>query len=161
MFCSLSKKLRFCAKLPTNRACGPVRRARRGIILNEKGVRHPFFKLFPRTLLLKVGAKPARPHGVAPRAHADLRPYHRFTTFRESPDMPEPIRTRMGSFSAIRAIHLRIETLRTGMSGTEARGHVRPHPKGRLAAMENPGELAPSQTISFGGFPQPHARCAP
>ena len=33
---SLSKKLRFCAKLPTNRACGPVRRARRGVILNEK-----------------------------------------------------------------------------------------------------------------------------
>lgn len=111
--------------------------------------------------IIKVGAKPARPHGVAPRAHADLRPYHRFTTFRESPDMPEPIRTRMGSFSASRAIHLRIETLRTGMSGTEARGHVRPHPKGRLAAMENPGEFAPSQTISFGGFPQPHARCAP
>ena len=27
--------------------------------------------------------------------------------------------------------------------------------------VENPGELAPSQTISFGGFPQPHARCAP
>ncbi|MBN3012309.1 hypothetical protein [Ruthenibacterium lactatiformans] len=48
----MSKKLRFCAKLPTNRAFGPVRRARRGIILNEKGVRHPFFKLFPRTLLL-------------------------------------------------------------------------------------------------------------
>ena len=34
--CSLSKKLRFCAKLPMNRACGPVRRARRGVILNEK-----------------------------------------------------------------------------------------------------------------------------
>ena len=26
---SLSKKLRFCAKLPANRACGPVRRVRR------------------------------------------------------------------------------------------------------------------------------------
>jgi hypothetical protein len=49
---SLSKKLRFCAKLPTNRAFGPVRRARRGVILNKKGVLHPFFKLFPRTLLL-------------------------------------------------------------------------------------------------------------
>jgi hypothetical protein len=49
---SLSKKLRFCAKLPTNRAFGPVRRARRGVILNEKGVHHPFFKLFPRTFLL-------------------------------------------------------------------------------------------------------------
>ena len=29
VFRSLSKKLRFCAKLPANRACGPVRRARR------------------------------------------------------------------------------------------------------------------------------------
>ena len=48
----MSKKLRFCAKLPTNRAFGPVRRARRGAILNEKGVHHPFFKLFPRTFLL-------------------------------------------------------------------------------------------------------------
>ena len=48
---SLAKKQRFSAKLPTNRACGPVRRARRGVILNEKGVLHPFFKLFPRTLL--------------------------------------------------------------------------------------------------------------
>ena len=45
------EKQRFSAKLPTNRACGPVRRARRGVILNEKGVLHPFFKLFPRTLL--------------------------------------------------------------------------------------------------------------
>ena len=41
-------------KLPTNRACGPVRRARRGVILNEKGVLHPFFKLFPRTFLLPL-----------------------------------------------------------------------------------------------------------
>ena len=30
---------------------GPVRRARRGVILNENGVYHPFFKLFPQTLL--------------------------------------------------------------------------------------------------------------
>ena len=37
-----------------NRACGPVRRARRGVILNEKGVLHPFFKLFPRTFLLPL-----------------------------------------------------------------------------------------------------------
>ena len=68
---SLSKKLRFCAKLPTNRACGPVRRARRGVILNEKRGSTPFGgirrvactllrkdawlchrQLFPRTLLL-------------------------------------------------------------------------------------------------------------
>ena len=51
---SLTKKLRFSVKLPTNRACGPVRRARRGVILNEKGVHHPFFKLFPRTFLLPL-----------------------------------------------------------------------------------------------------------
>ena len=51
---SLVKKLRCCAKLPTNRACGPVRRARRGVILNEKGVHHPFFKLFPQTFLLPL-----------------------------------------------------------------------------------------------------------
>ncbi|WP_270847772.1 hypothetical protein [Ruthenibacterium lactatiformans] len=49
---SLAGKPSFFAKLPTNRACGPVRRARRGVILNEKGVHHPFFKLFPRTFLL-------------------------------------------------------------------------------------------------------------
>ena len=69
--CSLSKKLRFCAKLPMNRACGPVRRARRGVILNEKRGSTPFGgirrvactllrkdawlchrQLFPRTLLV-------------------------------------------------------------------------------------------------------------
>ena len=49
---SLAQKRSFCAKLPTNRAFGPVRRARRGAILNEKGVHHPFFKLFSRTCLL-------------------------------------------------------------------------------------------------------------
>jgi hypothetical protein len=48
----LAKKRSFFAKLLTNRAFSPVRRARRGVILNEKGVLHPFFKLFPRTLPL-------------------------------------------------------------------------------------------------------------
>ena len=47
----LGEKAAFSAKLPTNRAYGPARRARRGVISNEKGVHHPFFKLFPRTLL--------------------------------------------------------------------------------------------------------------
>ena len=47
----LGEKAAFSAKLPTNRAYGPARRARRGVILNEKGVHHPFFKLFPRALL--------------------------------------------------------------------------------------------------------------
>ena len=61
MFCSLSKKLRFCAKLPTNRAFGPVRRARRGVILNEKGVHHPFLAAFAAWLALCC----AKMHGFA------------------------------------------------------------------------------------------------
>ena len=54
-------KLRFCAKLPTNRACGPVRRARRGVILNEKGVHHPFLAAFAAWLALCC----AKMHGFA------------------------------------------------------------------------------------------------
>jgi len=57
----LPKKLRFCAKLPTNRAFGPVRRARRGVILNEKGVHHPFLAAFAAWLALCC----AKMHGFA------------------------------------------------------------------------------------------------
>ena len=48
-------------KLPTNRAFGPVRRARRGVILNEKGVHHPFLAAFAAWLALCC----AKMHGFA------------------------------------------------------------------------------------------------
>ena len=94
--------------------------------------------LFTPFFTLKIGVKPARPHGVAPRAHADLRPYHRFTTFGESPDMPEPIRDRMGSFFCRTRPLPATPLLSEGMFGTGARARVRVHPEARLAAMENP-----------------------
>jgi hypothetical protein len=50
-FSAVQKKLAF-AQACYELGCGPVRRARRGFIVNEKGVRHPFFKLFPQTFLL-------------------------------------------------------------------------------------------------------------
>lgn len=112
-------------------------------------------------LLLKIGVKPARAHGRAPRAHSDLRPYHRFTTFGESPDMPEPIRDRMGSFFCRTRPLPATPLLSDGMFGTGARARVRVHPEARLAAMENPGGRVPSQTIPFEGFPQPRDRFAP
>ena len=109
----------------------------------------------------KIGVKPARAHGRAPRAHSDLRPYHRFTTFGESPDMPEPIRDRMGSFFCRTRPLPATPLLSDGMFGTGARARVRVHPEARLAAMENPGGRVPSQTIPFEGFPQPRDRFAP
>lgn len=111
--------------------------------------------------IVKIGAKPARAHGRAPRAHSDLRPYHRFTTFGESPDMPEPIRDRMGSFFCRTRPLPATPLLSDGMFGTGARARVRVHPEARLAAMENPGGRVPSQTIPFEGFPQPRDRFAP
>ena len=110
---------------------------------------------------IKIGVKPARAHGRAPRAHSDLRPYHRFTTFGESPDMPEPIRDRMGSFFCRTRPLPATPLLSDGMFGTGARARVRVHPEARLAAMENPGGRVPSQTIPFEGFPQPRDRFAP
>ena len=64
--------------------------------------------------------------------------------------MPEPIRSRTGSFSAARAFYPRFRSLSDGMFGTGVRARVRVHPEARLAAMENPGGRAPSQTIPFG-----------
>lgn len=57
----MSKTLRFSAKLLTTRAFGPVRRARRGVILNEKGVHHPFLAAFAAWLALCC----AKMHGFA------------------------------------------------------------------------------------------------
>jgi len=80
----LAQKLRFCAKLPTNRACGPVRRARRGVILNEKGVLHPFLAAFSAWLALCC----AKMHGFAT---ASFFPGHFFYLFAFFNHLPRPL----------------------------------------------------------------------
>ena len=75
-FIAICRLCGMTAKPLTNRAC-PVRRARRGVILNEKGLHHPFLAAFAAWLALCC----AKMHGFATASFFPGRFFYFFTFF--------------------------------------------------------------------------------